>query len=260
LADATLIGLSGASGLFGSAFLSNLPQEIVVSGSISLRSKSTAEIFREVEKLAKLGSESFLHLAWPASSSLSNYRFSEENFEILQKTIMLQEACLQTGINFIGIGSVLDKVSTIENHYHLSKFACRQMFKTRIIDETITWIRPYYVFNDDSWPDFIYATKNEPVMIINDSPRDFVHLDDVITGIISIISHKIKGEIDLGSGIMTKPSDLCKALGKQYKIESDMLVDHLNDNQLRSQTHSILSKYWSPHKTRALVKEKNGHR
>jgi nucleoside-diphosphate-sugar epimerase len=259
VADTTLIGLSGESGLFGSAILSNLPQEIRISGMINLRSLPTVEIFREVEKLAKLGSESFLHLAWPASSSLSNYRFSEENFEVLQKTIILQDACMQTGINFIGIGSVLDKVSTVENYYHLAKFACRQMLKARILDETITWIRPYYVFNDDSWPEFIYATKNLPVIIFNDSPRDFIHLDDVVTGIIEIISHKIKGEIDLGCGIMTKPSDLCTVLGKGYSIELDGHAAHLNNHQLSSQPHSILSHYWAPNKTLELLKGKNDH-
>jgi nucleoside-diphosphate-sugar epimerase len=257
VADATLIGLSGESGLFGSAFLSNIPQEICISGSINLRSLSATEIFSEVEKLAKLGSESFLHLAWPASSSLGNYRFSEENFDVLQKTIILQDACMRTGINFIGIGSVLDKVSTVENYYHLAKFACRQMLKARILDETITWIRPHYVFNDVSWPEFIHANNNLPVIIFNDSPRDFIHLDDVITGIIAIISHKIKGEIDLGSGIMTKTSDLCNALGKQYKIESDMSMQHLNNNQRSAQSHSRLSQYWAPNKTRTLLKERN---
>lgn len=256
MADATLVGISGASGLFGTALLSKLPKEIVVSGSIDLRSLSTSEIFREVARLAEAGSECFLHLAWPASSSVSNYRFSAENFEVLQKTIILQEACLQTGIHFIGLGSVLDKVSEIENYYHLSKFACRQMLMPRILDESITWIRPYYVFDDQSWPEYLHATKNLPVKILNNSPRDFIHLDDVTTGIIAIICHKIKGEIDLGSGMMTKPSDLCEAFGKQYQIESDMPIQLAHNDLLGSQTHSLLSQYWVPNRTRTLVKEK----
>jgi nucleoside-diphosphate-sugar epimerase len=256
MADATLVAISGATGLFGKAFLAKLPNEIKISGSLRLRNLSTLEIYREVEKLASIGTKSFLHLAWPASSSLGNYRTSEENFDVLQKTVILQSACLQNGVSFVGLGSVLDKVREVENYYHLTKFVCRKFFESQILDRTLTWVRPYYVFNHDSWPEFMHVNNSPIVRILNNSPRDFIHLDDIVTGLFAIIEHRIMGEVDLGSGLMTKPSDICEALGKKYRIESNPSGNLTTLNVLYAHPHLGLSEYWTPKITLSLVKEK----
>lgn len=254
MADVTLVAISGSSGLFGAAFLAKLPKELQISGLLKLKSLTTSEIYKEVEKLAATGTKTFLHLAWPASSSVGNYRSSEENFHVLRKTIILEEACFVSGISFIGVGSVLDKVSAIKNYYHLTKFVCRQMLNSQIHNESIAWVRPYYVFNTDSWPQFIHENKSLPVRILDNSPRDFIHLDDVITGLFAIIQHGILGEIDLGSGLMTKPSELCDALEKKYQIESEPPGDMIASEILYSHQHPRLLEHWSPNATHALVK------
>jgi nucleoside-diphosphate-sugar epimerase len=256
VADVTVVAISGSSGLFGSAFLAKLPKELQISGSVKLRSLTTLEIYNEVEVLAAAGTKTFLHLAWPASSFVGNYRSSEENFEVLRKTIILEEACFEFGISFIGVGSVLDKVGDVKNYYHLTKFACRQMLDSQIQSESIAWIRPYYVFNNDSWPEFIHENKSLPVRILNNSPRDFIHLDDVVTGLFAIIKHGILGEIDLGSGLMTKPSELCDVLGKRYQIESEPSGEMIGSELLYSHQHPRLLEHWAPKTTHTLLKER----
>jgi nucleoside-diphosphate-sugar epimerase len=256
MADAPIIAISGASGLFGSAFLAKYSENLHVTKSLQLQNLADADIYREIESLSAFGTQTFLHLAWSASSSKENYRFSEENFDALRKTVLLKEACSQMGIKFVGIGTVVDKVGITESYYQLAKFTCRQMFRREIEEEKITWVRPHYVFNDDSWPSFLQSDKSLPVTILNNSPRDFIHLDDVISGLFLILQKKILGEIDLGSGWLTKPSELCEAFGKEFIIEQGETGGVQLEASPTASSHPRLSQYWVPTKTHALLKEK----
>jgi len=256
MADAPIIAISGSSGLFGSAFLAKYSENLQVTKSIKFKTLADADIYKEIESLSASGTQTFLHLAWPASSAKENYRFSEENFDALRKTILLKEACSRTGINFVGIGTVVDKVGMVDSHYQLAKFCCRQMFRREIEEEKITWVRPHYVFNDDSWPNFLHSDESLPVTIQNNSPRDFIHLDDVISGLFSILQKQILGEIDLGSGWLTKPSELCKAFGKEFVIEHNEIDGVQLVASPTASPHPHLSQFWAPTKTRLLLKEK----
>jgi nucleoside-diphosphate-sugar epimerase len=256
MANAPIIAISGASGLFGSTLLAKYSKNLQVIKSLKLKTLEDAEIYKEVESISASGAQTFLHLAWPASSAKENYRFSEENFDVLRKTILLKEACFRTGINFVGIGTVVDKAGMTDIYYQLAKFSCRQMFRREIEEERITWVRPHYVFNDDSWPNFLHSDNSSPVTILNDSPRDFIHLDDVISGLFSILQQQIFGEIDLGSGWLTKPSELCEVFGKEFIIEQNGTNGvHLEASPTAS-PHPRLSQHWVPTKTQALLKEK----
>ncbi len=256
MADAPIIAISGASGLFGSAFLKTYSASLQITKSIKLKTLADSDLYREIESIAACGTQTFLHLAWPASSSKDDYRCSDENFDALRKTILLKEACFRAGINFVGIGTVLDNVGVSASFYQLAKFSCRQMLRHEIVEESITWVRPYYVFNDDSWPNFLHADKSLPVRILNDSPRDFIHLDDVISGLFLILEKQIFGEIDLGSGYLTRPSELCAALGKEFSIESRERVGKQLEVSSTASQHRRLSRYWVPTKTHSLLKGK----
>ena len=256
MADAPIIAISGASGLFGSAFLSKYSENLQVTKSLKLKTLADADIYKEIESISASGTQTFLHLAWPASSAKENYRFSEENFDALRKTVLLKEACFRMGINFVGIGTVLDKVGMADNHYQLAKFSCRQMFRHEIEEERITWVRPHYVFNDDSWPNFLHSDESLPVTINNNSPRDFIHLDDVISGLFFILQKQMFGEIDLGSGWLTKPSELCEAFGKEFIIEHSETDGVQLEASPTANPHPRLSQHWAPTKTHALLKEK----
>ncbi len=254
MASTTLIGISGASGLFGSAFLRKLPENIVVTKVLSLREVSTLEICDFVEELSTLRTETFLHLAWPASSSKNNYRISRDNFEVLRKTIILAEACLINSIKFVGIGSAVDYISKFENYYQMSKFVCREVLRPQIEEKLITWIRPHYVFDNKSWPQFLFPENLLPVIIQDDSPREYIHLDDVISALYVIIQHQLMGQIDIGSGFLTRPSELCRALGKKFEIHGDSKT--IYDNSAKTDMNSLLLNLWSPRITRELLQER----
>jgi nucleoside-diphosphate-sugar epimerase len=255
MADAPLVAISGASGLIGSAFMNKYSASLRLTKILKMKSLTYDQVLSEIESISASGTKSLLHLAWPASSSSDNYRISEDNFDALRKTILTQEACSQFGINFIGIGTILDKVSSVDSYYQMAKFTCRQMFRREIAEERITWVRPYFVFNNNSWPGFLHVPKKSSVRILNDSPRDFIHLDDVVSGLFTILEKEIRGEIDLGSRRLTKPSELCEKLGKNYIIESADSGEASAEYSTSAAEHPLLSQHWAPTKTHALLKE-----
>jgi nucleoside-diphosphate-sugar epimerase len=256
MADALSVAVSGSTGLIGSAFLEKIPEKIQITNRIHFKTLNVSEIPGIVETISSQGVDVFLHLGWPASTFEGDYRSSESNFDALQKTIVLKEACLRANISFVGIGSVVDANYDHGNLYQLAKFACRQMLEPDIQNETITWVRPYYVFDDGSWPNFLHADNGSPTIIQDNGFRDFIHIEDVVTGLWAIIQHQLKGKIDLGSGILKKPSDICEIYGKDFRVHSnsaEALGISLYDS---AESHYRLSQYWAPFKTQKLFKER----
>jgi nucleoside-diphosphate-sugar epimerase len=255
MADAPLVAISGASGLIGSAFMNKYSASLRVTKILKMKRLTDSQIFKEIESISAFGTKSLLHLAWPASSSSDNYRVSEDNFDALRKTILIQAACSQFGINFIGVGTILDKISSVDSYYQMTKFTCRQIFRREISEERITWVRPFFVFNNNSWPGFLHVPQNSSVRILNDSPRDFIHLDDVVSGLFTILERELRGEIDLGSRRLTKPSELCDRLGKNYIIQNADSDEASGEYSTYATEHPLLSQHWAPTKTHALLKE-----
>ena len=157
---------------------------------------------------------------------------------------------------FVGIGSAVDSFCGDGNLYQLTKFTCRQMLRSEIQDEIITWVRPFYVFNNDSWPDFLHGDLALPVLIQDNNARDFIHLDDVVTALWAIIQYGLKGEIDLGTGILRKPSDICGVYGREFQVRPDFVESAGNPQYASAKPHLRLSEYWTPKKTLDLFKER----
>jgi nucleoside-diphosphate-sugar epimerase len=249
------LALTGSTGLIGSAFLEQLPEGVEVTKLLPFRFMKSSEITPVIEELSTLGTRLVLHLGWPASSSLENYRYSAENFEALEKTIILKDACLRNNISFIGIGTVLDKENNQENIYQQTKFICRKIFESEIHNQVITWIRPYFVFNNSHWPDFIHSRQLVPVEIEDNTPRDFIHINDVVSALFAVIQNGITGEIDLGSGRLTSPSEVCRSLGKKYQLAKDSVAITETTFFSPAQLNPVLTAHWSPTTTKALFKE-----
>jgi nucleoside-diphosphate-sugar epimerase len=256
MANALSIAVTGSTGLIGSAFLDKIPEKVLLERRIHLNTLAVSAIPNVVQSLSSEGVDVLLHLGWPASTFKENYRFAESNFDALQKTIVLKEACLENNILFVGIGSVVDSFCGDGNFYQLTKFACRQMLSSEIRDEIITWVRPFYVFNNDSWPTFLHGDVNLPILIQDNNDRDFIHIDDVVTGLWAIIQHRIRGEIDLGSGILRKPSDICAVFGKEFQVRSDFVEKTVSSQYAPAKPNLQLSKYWNPKQTIDIFKER----
>lgn len=61
----------------------------------------------------------------------------------------------------------------------------------------------------------------EEVVLPDDAPRDFVHIEDVVRGILFAISRRPLGEtVNLGSGLAVRPTELVRALALRASREA----------------------------------------
>ncbi len=62
--------------------------------------------------------------------------------------------------------------------------------------------------------------RNEEVLLPDDAPRDFVHTEDAVRGILLAIARRPLGEtVNLGSGLAVRPSEVVLALAKRAARE-----------------------------------------
>ena len=254
MAAIKLVALSGASGLLGTAFKKNLPSDFRIVHEVKSSIISISSIAAEVELAASKGAKDFIHLGWPASSNREDYRISKSNFDALEKSLVFRRACEKFDMNFIAFGSPMDLFIAVDNAYSLTKYVLRQILLDDIMNQKITWLRPFYIFNDSSWPNFLH--QNGPVLIIDDSPRDFIHIGDVVSAIELIVRTQIRGEVDVGSQILTRPSELCSSLGKNFYLDANLA----SINKLvyfPAKLNEKMSSVWQARKTQQILRKKN---
>jgi len=254
VAATKLVAVSGVSGLIGIAFKENLSPDFKIVHEIKSSIISISNIAAEVEIAAIKGAKDFIHLGWPASSNSEDYRISKSNFDALEKSLVLRRACENFGVNFIAFGSPMDLSIAVNNAYSVTKYVLRQILLDDIVNQKITWLRPFYVFNDSSWPRFLH--QNEPVLIIDDLPRDFIHISDVVCAIESTIRAQIRGEVDVGSQILTRPSELCRSLGKNFNLDENLASDH-ESFYFPATLNEKMSAVWQASKTQQILMGKN---
>jgi nucleoside-diphosphate-sugar epimerase len=253
VANTKLIAMTGTSGLIGKTFIEMLASDIEIVHKISSSKIKISEIADQIKWAAASGAKYFLHLGWPASSSNDNYRISQKNFDALEKTLFIKNVCEKFDIFFIGIGSPLDRFIYTDNIYSLTKYVAKQVFLKDILEGRITWLRPFYIFDQISWPKFMYDTDKEIVEIEDNSPRDYIHIKDVTRGIESVIRWDISGEVDLGSQIFKTPSELCTALGKSFSFKPN--ISQKEELELyTAATNEKLSKVWNARDTKKIFK------
>ena len=82
----------------------------------------------------------------------------------------------------------------------------------------------------------------EEVVLPDDAPRDFVHTEDVVRGILFAIARRPLGEtVNLGSSLAVRPSELVRALALRASCEARISV--LGES-LRSPRVADLEKAW----------------
>jgi nucleoside-diphosphate-sugar epimerase len=241
--------MSGSGGLLGTAFSKARIEGISISKTLGTANLPLEEIEIEFSRFGSQGIETFLHLGWPASSYPNNYRESKANFVALEKTLAIRRACEREGINFVGIGSVLDKTPSVENLYSLTKYVAREVLSDDIERGLITWVRPFFIFDEQGWPRFAHAPKEDEIEVLNDSPRDFIHLDDVIAGLAAVIREEIRGEVDLGSGVLRRPSELVAALGHRPIVRTNIRETASTVSSAAASPNSHLAGMWQAKKT-----------
>ena len=252
MARVRLIAISGSTGLIGKTFIEKLSADLKIIHIVNSSEIEIHGIEKEIESASQKGAEYFLNLGWPASSYGASYQNSLLNFDALEKTLAFRRACEIFHIDFIGIGSVVDKTPLPKNLYSLTKYVAREIFSDAIKNRKMTWLRPYYVFNLANWPYYLHNTENKKVVINNDAPRDFIHVNDVTEAIESVIRLGIKGEIDLGSQLLKRPSEICKIMKKENCVPHNNSAEN---SFLISRQDLTLSQFWKPKHTLQFFNE-----
>lgn len=251
-----IIGVAGSTGFMGQALSKLAASEDVRVVPISLRTGMLREeLEKQLEALVTQGVTDFIHLAWPGSSSV-DYKYSTENEGAGLLTVDTAELCVEMGLRFYGLGSAAEN-RIPETPYSKSKSDTRKALREQISEGLITWLRPHYVFDESSWPLFVReSTQTGGVVIRDDSPKDFIHINDVSRGAVASIKSGLVGEVDIASGKLTRPSELLSALGLGFSI---LQGRHEVQHEVGTVDISkLLNVSWYPNLTLEILKEKHG--
>ena len=141
----------------------------------------------------------------------------------------------------ISKGSITEENKTEPlSPYGKSKLEMEKIITNSKIDSTI--LRLFNVYGNDSTSGVIVNFKeniqnNKPLTIFGDGKaiRDFVHVDDVINGIILSISSK-SGIFNIASGNGTSINDLAKLFIHFSEKKSEIIFKPARDNEI---IHSV---------------------
>lgn len=184
--------------------------------------------------LNELRPDVVVHLAWSASA-MPNYRHHDDNWRWAEATITAANISVDRGIRFIATGTSVDS-SPAGDAYSLSKAATRDELAGRIGAGELTWIRPFYVFDEQRRSPAVLRASLEarsagrPARLASPRARhDFVHASDVGTAIHALMSAGIVGYVDIGSGELAEVAELVEAFGCQWVADGEVAPDAASD-------------------------------
>ena len=189
----------------------------------------------------------------------------EESFRVNVKgTLKVMEWARKNKIKVIYAGSSSRHHDPSDSPYAMTKFLgeeiCKLYKKTYNVDAEIA--RFYNVYGpyeplDEKFGNVIgiwrvKAMTGNPLPIVGDGEqrRDFTHVDDIISGIISIANSNIKHEDawEIGSGINYSINELFEMFRKKFNVTSENIDDQPGNYRktLRTNDDMINKLNWSP--------------
>jgi nucleoside-diphosphate-sugar epimerase len=224
---ATKVVVLGAGGFIGGHLVYALTQDVGADFEIVKVKTNLQDQDSTINEVVHHNPEIVIQLGWAASST-PNYRNEESNRLWSGFTVALAIACQESKLNFIGIGSEVETYVDPKDLYSVAKRETYLKLRNAISGNTITWIRPGYVFDEicespnvvkeicESLRNGIQPRLDEP-----DAGHDFIHIRDVVSGVIAIIQGSGFGLYELGSGKLRKVSELSSALGCEIPIAEE---------------------------------------
>lgn len=184
-----------------------------------------------------------LHLAW--DTKRNTYWNSSENLSWLRVSTHLLELCLEAGVErVVGVGTgaeyragalACDEKCTPlggESPYAMCKAALSKVFEAcqDKFPQGTAWARLFFPYGPHDHPDklFPYITRqiqaNLPAQVSSgEQVRDFLYADDVASALVALLSHSLKGPINLASGqgvaLREAMLELANLLGKPELLE-----------------------------------------
>ena len=106
---------------------------------------------------------------------------------------------------------ILYASSSSAKQWHLNPYATTKKVVEQIAPPRSLGMRFHTVYGFDSRPDMLYDNiLNRTVPYATSHTRDFTHVDDVVSGIITLLHNKIVGVVDIGSGNPVSVVELLK--------------------------------------------------
>jgi nucleoside-diphosphate-sugar epimerase len=191
-----------------------------------------------------------VHLAWCASGD-PGYRWSPDNARWADATVELTRAALSLGVRLVLTGTVLDRDASDTSSYAIAKQALRVRLAQDVSDGRLTWIRPFYVFDEHAGRPRLVAdalaakARRRPVHLGSPAARhDFIHAADVARAIATVVRHDLRGEVDIGSGQLRGVTDVVERLGAVW--EGDLTSDLDGPAETTANIDRLLDHGWHP--------------
>ena len=267
--------VTGGSGFIGTNLISKLVElnKNVVSlddystGSEKNHLDSVKYINSDIESLDDLVESDYdycFHLA-AQSRVQPSFEDPEESFRVnVQGTLKVMEWAKKNKVQVIYAGSSSRHHNPSDSPYAMTKFLgeeiCKLYKKTYDVDVEIA--RFYNVYGpheplDEKFGNVIgiwrfKAMTGEPLPIVGDGEqrRDFTHVDDIVSGILSIANSntKHKDAWEIGSGVNYSINELFEMFRKKFNVNSINIDDQPGNYRktLRINDDMLTKLHWSP--------------
>ena len=248
--------ITGASGFIGRHLLKCLQSsniDVVVVGRV--RPAGYLGDFINVDLLelsdfsgliSKANASHLIHLAWYAEHG--SYWTSSLNFRWVESTIKLAEAfCEAGGQHIVAAGTCAEYDWSygycIEERtplipatlYGTAKDATRRLLMSLCATHNVTcsWGRIFMPYGpgEDSRRlipalNNVFNFKQPPFAVGSSSFRDLLHVEDVASGFMSLLTSRAHGEFNICSGIPTQISEVIRLLANAQNQDPRIVLDH----------------------------------
>ena len=267
--------VTGGAGFIGTNLISKLVElninvvsiDDYSTGSQKNHLDSVKYIDSDIESLDDVVESDYdycFHLA-AQSRVQPSFEDPEESFRVNVKgTLKVMEWARKNKIKVIYAGSSSRHHDPSDSPYAMTKFLgeeiCKLYKKTYNVNAEIA--RFYNVYGpheplDEKFGNVIgiwrvKAMTSKPLPIVGDGEqrRDFTHVDDIISGVISIANSDIKHEDawEIGSGINYSINELFEMFRKKFNVTSENIDDQPGNYRktLRTNDDMINKLNWSP--------------
>jgi nucleoside-diphosphate-sugar epimerase len=234
--------VTGSTGFIGSNFLRlsklNLLNETVLWDKSTMGSILQRE--NRVQQLRQIRPEVVIHLAW-STTRHQKYEENDANGIWALATIEFALECRKENIRFITLGSAVEDIPLAaegNSRYAQAKNMIRNEFESLSLLKDVSYIKPNYIFSiPDERPrlvrDFL-NDRNKAENAIKNPERivRFIHIDDVVSGLMLTIEQDIRGVIELGGGVEASVSSFVNTVCRNLGIENAFPVAIVNIESL----------------------------
>ncbi len=267
--------VTGGAGFIGTNLINRLVKENIEvfslddysTGNKDNESKLAKYIKGDIETIGNISESNFdtcYHLA-AQSRVQPSFEDPEASFRSnIQGTLKVMEWAKEHNVKVIYAGSSSRHHDPADSPYAMSKFlgeeVCKLYKKSYSVNVEIS--RFYNVYGpyatlDEKFGNVIgiwisQAIKGKPLTIVGDGEqrRDFIHVDDLVDGLIRIANSQLKHQDawEIGTGINYSINELFEMFNKQFNVIS-INIDNQPGNYrqtLRINDDMIKKLNWSP--------------